>query len=86
MTKGEELVAAANGKGCLGKANDNEPVFILRGQDMLAPAVVRMWADMLDAVAKASSTKNRSKQHRKAHDARLLAARMEAWPTRKMPD
>ena len=34
------------GPSCLTKAADDEPLFILRANDELAPYVVRMWAEM----------------------------------------
>ena len=40
-----ERELAAVGKGCLGKAADDEPVFILRAQDMLAADLVDKWAN-----------------------------------------
>lgn len=43
-TKSEELKAAAQGRGCLGRAADDEPLFVLRAQDKSAPYVVRHWA------------------------------------------
>ncbi len=43
-TKSEELQRLARGEGCLGKAADDEPIFILRGQDLLAPSPVILWA------------------------------------------
>jgi hypothetical protein len=39
-----ERAWAANGRGCLGRAADDEPVFVLRGQDMLAPDLIDLWA------------------------------------------
>ena len=80
MTKAEELALADAGKGTLGKAAANEPVFILRGQDRLAPTVLRLWADMLRQVAHTRSSL------RKATEAEALADRMEAWHIRKVPD
>lgn len=29
--------------GCFAKAADDEPVFVLRAQDILAPAIVDLW-------------------------------------------
>lgn len=72
-----ERELAAQGKGCLGKAADDEPVFILRGQDKLAPALVRWWA---------AEARKRGLSDEKVKDALTLAAAMEAWPTRKYPD
>jgi len=43
-TKEIELTRANAGQGCLGKAEPEEPVFVLRGQDMLAPGAIRHWA------------------------------------------
>ena len=38
-----ERERAARGEGCLGKAADDEPVFILRAQDALAADLVELW-------------------------------------------
>lgn len=62
---------------CLQKAADDEPIFVLRAQDRLAPAVVRMWCEMAELMGVAPE---------KTREARNLAIRMEAWPTRKYPD
>lgn len=72
-----ERERAARGEGCLGKAADDEPVFILRGQDVLAPDLVDYWAD--DAEANGCGPE-------KVAEARELAAKMRAWPRRKYPD
>lgn len=85
-TKAEELKLAEQGTGVLGKANANEPVFILRGQDLIAPSVIRLWADMLDLAAKGYSGGTKRRMTAKAHGARDLADRMEQWPSRKVPD
>src|ERR1700730_3563327 len=70
-----ERELAAKGEGCLGKAADDEPVFILRAQDIFAPDLVREWADLAEECAP-----------EKAREARALAALMEDCPTRKLPD
>jgi hypothetical protein len=31
---------------CFEKAADDEPIFVLRGQDVLAPMVVEYWAEL----------------------------------------
>jgi hypothetical protein len=59
------------------KADDTEPIFVLRAQDSLAAAVVRFWADEAE---KAGSTPA------KIAEAREVAEAMEQWPTRKIPD
>ena len=43
LTKKEVLEEAARGEGCLGKAADDEVVFVLRAKDKLAPLLVRHW-------------------------------------------
>ena len=85
MLKKEELNLLAVGQGCLGKAADDEPIFTLRGQDLLAAQLVRDWADLLEvrAIATGSMTKERKL---KIDEARELARMMDAWPTRKLPD
>jgi hypothetical protein len=79
-TKAETLAAAARGAGCLGKAAADEPVFILRAHDRLAPLVVEIWADL----AKAHEA-----PPEKTAGAMALATEMRAWEERngsKWPD
>lgn len=77
----DERAAAAEGKGCLGRAKDDEPVFILRAQDKFAPLLVKLWAVMVtDATGEATE---------KSNEALDLARAMEAWQkanTKKVPD
>lgn len=58
------------------KAAAEEPLFILRAQDMFAPSFVRIWAMAAEA-AKVSPAK--------VAEARAIADLMEKWPTRKIP-
>jgi hypothetical protein len=44
MIKKLELEAANRGEGCLGKSQDDEPVFVLVARDRLAANAVRLWA------------------------------------------
>lgn len=69
-TKREEMEKATRGEGCLGKAFDDEPLFILRGNDKLAPDMVRSWAAWADVHRCPSE---------KVAEARRLATAMEAW-------
>lgn len=55
---------------CLAKAKDDEPIFVLRAQDKLAPALVRMWANLAEVHGCGTM---------KLNEAELLADRMEAW-------
>lgn len=73
-TKREEL---AKPDSCLNKAGDDEPLFILRGQDIIAPGKVREWA----GTARASGVAKN-----KVDEAMAIADAMDAWHTRKMPD
>lgn len=79
-TKAQELELMAKGEGCLGKAKADEPIFILRSQDLLSPGLVREWAARAHAHGCSIS---------KVQEAYDLARRMEVWgannPT-KIPD
>ena len=62
---------------CLEKAGEDEPIFVLRAQDKLAPGAIEMWADAAeDAGVPAEKVK----------DARELANLMRTWPNQKIPD
>ncbi len=56
--------------GTFAKAREREPLFVLRSQDKLAPAVVRHWADL----AEASGV-----DKKKVAEARQLADDMERY-------
>ena len=73
MIKRDEL---SNPNSCLNKAAEDEPVFVLRAQDVLAPIVVSLWAELA-----ASHDCNDAK----VRDAEALANAMRAWPKRKIP-
>ena len=72
MLKRDELIS-----GCLSRAADDEPVFVLRGQDKLAPGLIRQWAAQAHALGMKQS---------KVGEALKLADQMEAWPQRRLPD
>ena len=72
-----ELMNANNGLGCLGKAADEEPVFILRAKDKHAPMAIRLWAHLAQMSGCSSQ---------KVSEAMNLASAMEQWPDRKYPD
>lgn len=54
-----------------------EPVFVLRGQDVLAPQLVRQWARLADSC---------NCPAQKVAEAQSKALRMEQWLPRKHPD
>lgn len=62
---------------CLKTLKDDEPFFILRGQDRLAPAAIDEWV-------------RRAKINKVPHDkvmaAMMCAEAMRAYPGRKVPD
>ena len=69
---------------CL-EAADDEPLFVLRATDKLAPALVRLWAQQF-AVHSMASINGSSFFQNKYQEAMALADAMEAWPNRKFPD
>lgn len=77
MIKTDEI---SNEESCLNKAADDEPVFVLRAQDRLAPRVIRYWASRATVAGVPAG---------KVNEAYALAAQMEAWQathTAKVPD
>lgn len=83
ITKKEVLEAALRGEGCLGKAADDEPVFVLRAQDNLAADLVDQWA--IQASVAIPNIGGSAMGH-KVGEARLIADMMRHWPIRKNPD
>lgn len=63
---------------CLMKAADDEPIFVLRAQDLLASQLVRDWAQRAAMFIGNDAPKVR--------EAWALADAMDQWPTRKYPD
>lgn len=56
---------------------DDEPVFLLRGQDRNAAAAVRVWAKLVEDEGGAPEIVAAARDH---------ADRMDAWPKKKTPD
>lgn len=73
---------------CLQKAADDEPIFVLRAQDLLAPGVVRHWAELYCITQHGSEHLLTAGDctDPKVREALALADKMEQWPTRKLPD
>lgn len=44
MTKAETLKEAKAGKGCLGRSQDDEPIFVIAARDSTSVSAVRRWA------------------------------------------
>jgi hypothetical protein len=70
------MATKRNGDLCYHKAAEDEEIFVLRAQDILAAGVVRYWADL----AERGGTKPEI-----VSEARECAKRMEAWPFHKHP-
>lgn len=75
-TKMDVLQAVAEGRGALGKAAMDEPVFALRAQDIHAADLVEKWA--IWAAAGGCDPD-------KAQEAHAIAAEMRNWPHRRQP-
>lgn len=79
--KKDAMEAAARGEGCLGGAADDEPVFILRGQDATMPYMLTLWADVVE--------RQNNGNNSKTLEARKFAKEVVAWQHRnktKIPD
>lgn len=77
ITKKQVMEAAQRGEGPLGKAADDEPVFVLRAQDNLAADAVEQWA------IRAQSQGTPYEKARLAFD---IVDHMRHWPIHKVAD
>ena len=75
MKKIDEL---ADPRSCLNHAADNEPLFVLRANDELAPLVVAWWADRY-AATKGGYPTMTPLQRAKCDEAAALARQMIEW-------
>jgi hypothetical protein len=60
-----------------GKIPETEPVFLIRGQDVIGAAAVRAWADMAEAAGAQPEAVKIARDH---------ADLMDAWPKKKPAD
>lgn len=65
-----------NPSSCLNKAAPNEPIFVLRAKDPLAPQTLRLWAAMSGL----------AHEQFKIEEALHLADQMEAWRSKEFPE
>lgn len=56
---------------------DEEPIFVIRGQDLVGGAAVRAWVDLARAAGARSDILERAMIHSRV---------MDAWPHKKIPD
>lgn len=75
MRKIDEIEQPAS---CLNKARAEEPLFVLRAKDPLAPAVVRTWANNAEATG--------AHEPEKIAEARALADAMDEYRKRVHSD
>jgi hypothetical protein len=83
ITAKELREATARGEGPLAKAHDDEPVFLLRGQDCHAADLVEKWAIWASSAIPAGG---RGTMGDKIAEARMIADFMRRWPIHKNPD
>ena len=88
-----ERVSTKLNDPCLKKAADDEPIFVLRAQDVVAPIVVMFWilAVMIAQMADWIHWDRTNYAQPCASDNTLRAAfeqalRMRQWPKRSIPD
>lgn len=82
MNKKETLEAAARGEGCLGRSQDDEPVFVIVARDVTAAETVRAWAGAYVNAAITGGVTTLADGCpfvAKARDAIGIAAEMDAW-------
>lgn len=84
MLKREEL---ANPNSCINKAADDEPVFVLRGNDPVAASIVRQWVNEYVSRKQDMNTDGilTHAQLAKAQEGRGIANEMDAWQYRLDP-
>ncbi len=75
MRKSQEL----SGPGCLSSAADDEPLFVLRANDELAPDIVREWVRRYYDSKMDRQGKLTAQQKTKKDNALTLAHDMEIW-------
>lgn len=69
-TKAALLAGLADGTGILARIADDEPVFLLRAQDQMAPGVIGVWCH---------SAEHRGTPKAKVAEAYDTAAAMRTW-------
>jgi hypothetical protein len=83
ITARELREATARGEGPLAKAHDDEPVFLLRGQDCHAAELVEKWAIWASSAVPNAAGREMAD---KVAEANMIADFMRRWPIHKNPD
>lgn len=77
MIKSEEI---SDPQSCLNRAAEQEPLFVLRGNDELAAGIIRAWAAQY-LNQKGGQRNMTPVQYQKFINASLIANQMENWRT-----
>lgn len=83
ITAKELREATLRGEGPLAKAQEDEPVFLLRAQDKHAADLVEKWATWVSVDVPNCGDRS---MHNKVQEAMLIADFMRRWHTHKAPD
>lgn len=83
ITAKELREATLRGEGPLAKAADDEPVFLLGGQDKHAADLVEKWAIWASVAVPAVEG---SAMHNKIAEANVIVEEMRRWPIHRDPD
>ncbi len=70
MIKRDEL---SNPESCINRAEDDEPLFVIRGKDPIAVSVVRFWCDHAE----------RDHEHEKIVEAEAIAQEMADYQLKR---
>ena len=83
--KRESMIKTAEiiGPSCLTNAHEDEPLFVLRANDELAPGVVRAWATQYLQTKSRQMNGATLAQNDKYSQAMSLAKQMEEWKRRQ---
>jgi hypothetical protein len=74
----QKKIELANPNGCLNRAADDEPIFVLRAHDRDASTVVRVWA-LRYRQRKVREAAYDERADRKYDEAQALAKQMDDW-------
>lgn len=83
MLKKDEIT---NPNSCLNRAAMEEPIFVLRAQDVFAASVIREWAELYRQAHAPGNKWDSEKNHAKYEEAMGCADQFEVWEGRKIPD
>jgi hypothetical protein len=71
---------------CLDKVSEEEPIFVLRAQDILAAELVDLWVQRVRNLYRVRKQTMSKTTATKLLEATGCAETMRKWPVRKVPD